>query len=366
MKIIFENLRNFIFLFFCFNLVIISVHYFYDRERKFYFFQQDLPVYLEYDWSEEYFSDLNLEYDYVSFVSFKSKPFSSRTLNIDKNGIRISRNYNENGNVLFLGASNIFGFGSNDQNTIPSLFAKKTKDSLTTKNLADNGFTVFQSYIALSQHLILNNRPKYVICLNGALERTFLESRMAHTYEEQFKTAIELAGTKKRYDFKSYLIETARPLTSFTIWLKNKISRTDNAYSGNPEINVKEIEQTALRTVETWIKMYELCLANNIKFYCFYPPLMSYKSSDYSNSLIQKGLDKQIFNFRLDVYTETLRLLKQEKYSRIAKRFVNLGTILDEKEGNFIDWGSHISPKGNDIVANAIIENIFNKRIKKQ
>ena len=84
-------------------------------------------------------------YPYHAFVGYKESPFSSETINIDNDGYRISRNNSDKPDIYFLGGSTMFGYGSDDMNSIPSLFSKLTDDSLSVRNMGNADHSSTQS-----------------------------------------------------------------------------------------------------------------------------------------------------------------------------------------------------------------------------
>ena len=113
------------------------------------------------EWAFNHFLEFSkLETEYKDFVTWRRLPYSGKTINIDKNGFRFTKDYsdgNSKKNILFFGGSAMWGTGSNDENTIPSLYSKEYK--LKTYNFGESGYTSRQS-LALLINLYLEEKIK--------------------------------------------------------------------------------------------------------------------------------------------------------------------------------------------------------------
>lgn len=87
--------------------------------------------YTDIKWADNHFQEFGkLNTIYRDYFTWRREEYYGQTINIDKNGIRKSFSYENDTNrnnisFLFFGGSAMWGTGSNDENTIPSLFAKK-------------------------------------------------------------------------------------------------------------------------------------------------------------------------------------------------------------------------------------------------
>ena len=70
-----------------------------------------------------------MNYSYDPFVGWKIDKFKSDFINIDQNGKRIvNLKYNDKFNTIhFFGGSSIWGVGSSDSDSIPSIIGEKLK-----------------------------------------------------------------------------------------------------------------------------------------------------------------------------------------------------------------------------------------------
>lgn len=368
MKYIILNLKNFIFLVVILNLSIIFVQklrILIAKNNQVQDWQLSLPVYKNYNWASEYYKDYKkLNFEFAPFTGFKNKSMSSNTINISMNGIRKSRNDSDSAQVLFLGASTIFGYGSNDFNTIPSIFSKLSDDSISVRNLGTNGFSVFQNFIKLNQYLFYQVNPEIVISFDGGLESFILlenqKFEMSHINADKFQKAFYKIPEHSYFEYLKSLIV---PLQKVTIGVsKRLLNENVPIVSKSPQQLEIALNQYSLNMVNSWEQMLVLCNSKGIDFYCFYSPIFSESSFDKSNILIAGKIDKITEHrilIRKMLHKKVINLLQSERYASLSKRFVDLSKFLDSKQNVYIDPIGHFSPVGNELIANELIKHIY-------
>ena len=127
--------------------------------------QSHLPIAVygeKYSWCEEHLNDwAKLSREYKDYVVWKSKPLSGPTINIDQNGVRLTKPCeaieHKNRRYLFFGSSQMLGLGAPDALTIPSIFAELNRAE--TANYAGLGWDTRQclSYLV---NLYIENKIK--------------------------------------------------------------------------------------------------------------------------------------------------------------------------------------------------------------
>ena len=162
-----KNIGIFILLIFFLNICLIAIYQIYTlagfNEKKINY-EIISKTHGEYNWTNQYFDDeLKIKAEYVPYIGYKERQLKTKNINIDSDGYRISRNNSKKPDVFFLGGSTMFGYGSNDSNTIPSIFSKLTNDSLTVRNLGNGSHTSTQNLIKIYDELLEYPNPKYII-----------------------------------------------------------------------------------------------------------------------------------------------------------------------------------------------------------
>lgn len=315
-----------------------------------------------YEWAQQYFKDVKrVKSTYYPFIGFKEESCSSETINIDNNGYRISRNNSVKPDVYFLGGSTMFGYGSNDENTIPSIFSKMTNDSLTVRNLGNGAHNSTQNLLKIRDELINNPKAKYIISYEGvnAINNTLtgINSNLKHTFSNYFKKIID----EKRV--------AEKPLT-FQVLFKNHISQIkefiflsfrklgiinykseDDFYS----FSSSSIDKTVLLFLENWKVLSFLCEEKKIKLFLFLQPHIT--SNDHMSNHISDLITFKKFYHRF--YPKVIdEIQNNPDYLIIRNNFYDLSMVLDDKEPYFYDF-CHLNPKGNSIVAKEIINSLY-------
>jgi len=138
---------------------------------------------------------------YHSFIGYRRSEFAGSTVNIDNFGFRKSFNHQLNNSYWFLGGSTMWGTGSDDMNTIPSIFAKLTNKPVL--NLGESGFNSFQEIIQLQILLANGYKPKMVIFYDGVNDGSRFCQRnkfpqLQHSYTSRYSNMIKEIKTLRK------------------------------------------------------------------------------------------------------------------------------------------------------------------------
>jgi lysophospholipase L1-like esterase len=136
-------------------------------------------------WPIEHFREIaSLEERWQPYVYFRPKPFQGKTVAIGPDGLRATWQPDESSSasagkkpfkVLVLGGSSLWGFGARDNQTIPSLLARKLHErglNVEVRNLAGLGYVTTQELIGLIGELQKGYRPDLVIFYDGVNDTT--------------------------------------------------------------------------------------------------------------------------------------------------------------------------------------------------
>jgi hypothetical protein len=161
---------------------------------------RDMPAYRQYPWAERFWREQKrqLSLEYQPFGLWRSRPFSGETINVDAAGLRRtlhSRCEPGADTVWLFGGSSMWGFGSPDSETIPSLLAQRYEDAgrpVCAVNYGEDSWRAVQGVVKLALELKgAPRRPDAVVFLSGCndvftpffltgradLEWDFLESK---------------------------------------------------------------------------------------------------------------------------------------------------------------------------------------------
>jgi lysophospholipase L1-like esterase len=136
----------------------------------------DMPAYRGYPWARTFWREQKeqLSLEYHPFGLWRSRPFSGQTINVDTAGVRrtaYSRCGPDDPVVWLFGGSTMWGFGSPDWETIPSLLARRYADRgrpVCAVNYGEDSWRAAQGVVKLTLELkTAPRRPDVVVFLSG-------------------------------------------------------------------------------------------------------------------------------------------------------------------------------------------------------
>lgn len=321
-------------------------------------------IYKDSAWAKDYFNCLDkLEEEYQPFCEWRKRGLSSKFINISGDGIRKTWNSscsNDLRKVFVFGGSAIWGVGSRDEYTIPSLFSKSINsfsENFYTVNFGESAYTSTQELIMLITELRKGNIPDYVIFYDGVNDvLAAYENRKAglikhyhffkKLYSREPKFFNEISKAAFRNKTKLFFI--------IDYIINNYIGKKKRTY----EYSDQELKELAIEIIEEYKKniylLEELSKVFGFKYKFFWQPVLFTVPSKTAEELIclegkSKNLEKLYF------YTYKLA----DNLS--SPNFYNLSHIFDNKNGTFfIDW-CHIGEKQNQIVADTIFSLVKNE-----
>ena len=137
---------------------------------------RDMPAYRQYPWAQTFWREQKeqLSLEYHPFGLWRSRPFAGETVNVDARGIRRtahSRCGPADRVVWLFGGSTMWGFGSPDWETIPSLLAKAHAERgrpICAVNFGEDSWRAAQGVVKLTLELKAASRPPDdVVFLSG-------------------------------------------------------------------------------------------------------------------------------------------------------------------------------------------------------
>lgn len=120
----------------------------------------NLSIYDKFDWSDRYYAEKRgLSTSYHDYISWRRNDYAGETINI-VDGIRRSSTPDavqgepaqESREHWFFGGSTTWGTGVNDDNTYPSMFARRNR--VPVKNFGESGYIARQSLSLLQNQYI--------------------------------------------------------------------------------------------------------------------------------------------------------------------------------------------------------------------
>lgn len=308
-----------------------------------------------YSWYEDYLKEYGmLKDEYVDFLVWRQVKFDGKTINIDENGLRRTKQAtnieNESVRYLFFGASTIWGYGAPDALTIPSLYTEKK--SVEIVNYGQLGYGSRQIFTSIANYYIersQDDRKKNVVILcDGLIDPYYFCRNNQKEIVSSRQYDIQMA-LKAPLSF-SYILAPSMFLASK---IKMKFARDETGeelwYCACDDCD--RADYIAETIVRTWVFAEELVSANNDDFFAVFPPSAAIGSPCLEH--LQTPLDPGWIQSARKVYS--LVKEKVEAYPEI--NFIDLTDIFNSDEPIYIDR-CHYSPKGNEIYVEALSREI--------
>lgn len=316
-------------------------------------------IYNNYPWAKKHFQEYSrLKFHYESPVVWRANQFNGDTINILPDYQRKTINNNTRlspqsvSEVYFFGGSVMWGFGSNDENTIPSKFSSLS--SMSSFNYAESAWTSDQSLAYFMKLFKKGHRPDYVIFVNGVNDVAKCYSAELNPYgflaEDELKIKFkESIRTYSRVSFENYFsipIEFFRRIKIKKIFIqKEKLTgcKTD-----------KDYYEVAKNMVENWKIAHNLVKSYNGQFIAILEPNIYYTDTKIHHSIKIIESDSQ---------------LTKKIYSLVSGMASELNYFYDYKSlyngsGQFVftDIGSHVGPDANKFMSNKILDIVKNNK----
>jgi len=332
----------------------------------------NLPYYAKQEWSAQFLNEHQaaVKRRYQPYTVWQTSAFTGQMINVDQNGIRYTPATNCTSDaykVFTFGGSAMWGWGSPDWGTIPAYLQAKLQtihgaQPVCVVNFSETAYVSTQGVIRLIQELKAENIPDIVIFYDG------VNDVMAAHQTKQPGTHQSLNDIATRFK---------NPENPLVTWLKESNSAQllgrvvdrfrSRSTSTNANIDV-DIEPLAAATAEAYLANYKivdaLAQTYGFEYYFFWQPYI----------LIG---EKQLTDEEQDMITGLSWLLKMEPglvglfettYKNIElqaaerENLYDIASAFDKEETQiWIDTWGHVTPVGNEIVAQTMIDKITSK-----
>ena len=323
-----------------------------------------LPNYSDVSWAKQNFEDRKkMKAQYQDFIVWRRGIYNSETINIDSNGLRrtyVPKDKDDQLTVWMFGGSTMWGNGVNDDNTIPSLLAKKT--GAQVKNFGEGGYIVRQELNTLNKAYseaptLAGNQERIVIFYDGVNDGAGHcvkgNSEISTDRQNQIRTAFRSYFENPSALTFDYLIQPAVMLVnkiSIKIFGKNDPKSRREFWSCDtvPE----QADFIARSIVNDWISANAIAKARGDRFIAILQPV-SFLSDSRFDHLVIAGQGIEDLEAMGNQYKTVYPLIK--KHANNANiEFYDFTAVFDLPEFIYIDY-CHVSHQGNEIVAKEIM-----------
>jgi len=361
---------------FLFLLPPIS-YYLYSKANSFFYTDNDilntqgvakdlsyLPNYKNYPWAKEYFEEASsLMTSYNDYLIWRLDDFKGKHINIT-NGIRQTKKPKEvnNDNVFwFFGGSAMWGTGSDDNRTIPSLFAQKT--NFISKNYGNTNYVARQSYeLLFNEYMKLNqeDQKKHTIVFYDGVNdiENFCNKKFdgSNSYTKLESYIRDEVNIKTKPEEKYSFNQTFFQLRNFTDSIVNKyrgikykILKPDSSNYYDCDTNLQKADLVARNLIYVWEQGSLLAKSKGDQFVAILQPVIFIGNSKKDHLNLQNVFLAELKKQFLVVYPLIIKYALEKNIN-----FLDFSDIYNEDDYIYIDF-CHLSPNGNEIVVNKII-----------
>jgi len=313
------------------------------------------------NYAKQYFIDHEkIQTEFTPFGIWKNKKLKTQSINVNENGERFTyKTLKKTETYIWMfGGSTMFGTGSNDLDTIPSLLSKICEDNnwfIQIKNFGTTGHVHLQER-QMMEELIINKKntvPQMVIFLDG-INDTFA------AYQSGKQNTI---NNQKEIENKIYLKSTPHILFSF--WFSNSSIFKIFTYINNGNLgwvdlqNEKNINLDLLSSNVLKNYCHQICFTKKMldtykvkSFFFWQPSIFSdKKKTSWEYKILKRKTNLQ----------NLFSAIQTQAKLNLCTNAISIDNIFENiSEPVWID-AFHTGPHGNKIIAERIWQEINKK-----
>lgn len=293
-------------------------------------------------------------------IHYKHAEFHGKTINVDKNGHRATKNFHTKVDstayrIFCFGGSTMLSTGARDNYTIPSELSKLIHENFPNKkytvtNFGHSGYNRNTETIQLQQELLKGNIPDLVIFYDGVNEVvTTFENKEAGLPSNAFYLKNSF-GISHNYPKKIiHLIQTSNIIKAVRV-IKPKKSSLNNSSTSTEELSNKAL----LNYKGNIILCNALANEYNFEVINFFQPVI-YSKTTLSES--EKEFSKS-GEYMKELYRQFYSDINVNSELKSNENFFNISDALNGKNSTIYTDFCHISEIGNKIVADIIFSHL--------
>lgn len=368
-RIILTNIGIFLALLFLINLVAYPIRQ-WSIDKSLHKTSNILPNYNDFDNYIAFRKEQQQrQLGYYPHEVWRHLPQAGKWINVDANGFRKTLHTEtlKTKSCWFLGGSVAWGAHNPDESTIPSLFSLAT-DTFQVHNYAEVGYNVRQSMVRLTELLSAANTADLVISLDGINEVYTLCVKDVPLDSNPKSEAIKARWREIDITGSEAILKATKTLF-YELFLSNTIQLTQKLkvilFGRNHLVEHIEFycdkspqraEQVAEHLLLNWEMMHEIVALRGGRFIAILQP-----TAITSNAKIDHISDKffPIHNSQIRaIYPIIQRKIQERQHDWIY----DFTSVLDDYPDDYIYTDiCHVSPNGNQIISDAIVEKIVRK-----
>ena len=320
----------------------------------------NLPYYAEKDWTDVFWGEAGsaVSYQYAPFVTWENVPFNGQTITVGPEGRRVTPGAEceaDAFDVFVFGGSSMWGYGSPDWGTIPAYLQARLDTTVErpvcVTNFGTDGYVSTQEVILLIKQLQCENIPDAVIFYDGLNDvYAGYESGRPGTHtmlpamREKLEDPPQLAFAKR-----TRLFQLIAPLTA-------------NVKGAPMRMPQEDREQLSAGISAAYLANYRAVRAlaedYGFQYFFFWQPDIAVggKPLTAEEQAMRSKMGDDLIQLTRAVY----ELIEAE-----VDDYENLwyiADVLDPMETQiWIDEWSHVTPSGNELVAERMLDLIADR-----
>lgn len=306
-----------------------------------------------------YFEYNELELKWTAYTHFSLKSFNGTYNKINAKGNRKTINKVSDSTaikVFCFGGSTMYGIGSSNEQTIPSLLSKKLIEKYPNKtfnvtNFGVPGYNRNQENLQLQKEINIGNIPDIVLFYDGVNE--------VLTSFGNNEVALPMGSSKRNLEFntaKSYSKKLSLFFkTSYTNRFVNYLSKKVFSRKLNTSKNTTSLAKNISNNYKQQVFFLEnLSLKHHFKIKNYIQPTIFSKKQLTNYELVMKENDQELESLYAKTYKELLI-----KNSNVEKNsYTDLSKLFDTYNGIVFTDFCHTSEVGNNIIADVFLKDI--------
>lgn len=344
------------------NSAKLVEHLFFKHPDK----REGLAIYDKYEWSDRYFREhRELGSNYYDYITWRRNDYSGETINV-VDGIRhtSAAAANQDGSTeigseyWFFGGSTTWGSGVNDENTFPSIFAKK--NGVPAVNFGESAYIARQSLALLQNRYITRPRSRastsrvivFYDGVNEVLLRCRNETKGLGTGREAQIRQILLGGKWSFYRTFSQLIDYLGKQTDRIINITAEPGSSFYDCASDP-LRANFVAETL---VNTWHQARITAQANGDEFIAVLQPVAFIGSADIPYLNLTGAKNQELARQYEAVYP-----LIDAAAKALNMPFINLADVYDGCNDCYIDF-CHVGPQAHQLLVARMTKEIAKTR----
>jgi hypothetical protein len=315
-----------------------------------------LPNYRDFPWAETHFREFaELTTSHQSFYGWRRLPYHGTTIEIDQDGLRRTwQNPAPTRTMAFFGGSTAWGSGSDDDHTIPSLFAR-ARPEYRAYNFGETSHAARQNLNRLINLLAQGFQPDVVVFYNGSSEinkcRVGLGA-FSDIEEANIRGLLDAQATGLQGANALWSLVTPAKLFADKLWRSVRVRFLGGGERRDCADDPAKAELIARNLFWDWLAAKRLVEGYGGQFIAAFQPVAYFGNPRTDHITIDPELER---HYRA-VYGEYERILRDD-FPELAVNVLDLDHAFDGDEYIYID-ADHVSPSGNRIVAERLSERL--------